>query len=258
MARSFDERSAIAVLAMVVVAAIGLLVALLRNSPSDASGTRATPTPPERPVAADPAEAGGDGRTSGEPTSLTDGETAVVYLARELSPADTLPETVQPVLRAPECGVLPSAVATELSRLRPETVYSLAGSHAVGRGVVEQALGRQGSSICPDARIALTVSPASEPHAVAIRVHNGSLAVILLGRGYELERESGEGAYMPLDPPLGPFRGDAVPLDPGQTSEPNVVGPSVVQDGVLQPLLAGSYRYSTVIEGAYYDTIFAV
>lgn len=62
------------------------------------------------------------------------------------------------------------------------------------------------------------------------------------GRLYELDRRDDSGAFRPLDPPVCPFTSDLLHLPPRSVSDPDQIGPTIVQNGQERPLEPGAYR----------------
>lgn len=80
---------------------------------------------------------------------------------------------------------------------------------------------------------------------VDIALVNETQGVVLYGRVYDLLQLEGD-AFVPIDPPVGPFRSDELRVEPGATSPSWRVGPSVVLLGTPTALEPGTYRLDLI------------
>lgn len=168
------------------------------------------------------------------------------------------------MLLVPGCGPLPQVVLDEPDRLAPSRVVALGGEKAVADAVVEQAVTRAPSSGCqklsdrPDQEtIVLQITPADDRRSVTVAVANEGTSNVEFGQEYVLERRQ-NGEFVPLDSPVGPFTDELVVVPPGETSEGQQVGPTVVQGGEERELPAGDYRLTKQIEGQDYTGEFTI
>jgi hypothetical protein len=181
----------------------------------------------------------------------------VVYLARGDQPADalsalSLPDA--PLLLVPACGPVPPATIDAARQLSPESYTVLGGEQAVSGQVVNQLVAMTSDSTArcagtiPSAAAGVSLSAQRNGRTVTLVLANRSGGTLEAGRLFALERREGA-AYMPLDPPVGPFSLEAVNVENGEDFTVATFGPNVVRDGDQVPLEGGEYRARYTVNG---------
>lgn len=187
------------------------------------------------------------------------------YLARHDAFPDSLAATSLhdgPVLLTTPCGPIPPIVLETLDQLGVGHVVALGGDEAVADQTVEQAVRGE-----RDDRLACPSAIPSSKQGLRLRAerHEDSVHVVLVnerdtsvesGRHFTLEKGDGAG-FDPLDPPVGPFRDDAVLINPGDEVRIAEVGPTVVRDGEPTPIADGHYRVRYTVDGVELAATFA-